>query len=114
MELNTACTALGALAQESRLEAFRLLVRAGDDGMPAGEIADALEVPSNTLSTHLGILVRAGLLSSERRGRHIIYRVDFAGARTLLGFLLEDCCQGSRAVCGPAIESVRPGCCDPI
>ena len=111
MELNAACKALGALAQESRLETFRLLVRAGDEGLAAGDIAASLDVPNNTLSTHLRILVDAGLLASERHGRSIVYRVDFEGARTLLQFLLEDCCQASRDACTPALQSVSSACC---
>ena len=113
MEINEASKALAALAQERRLEVFRLLVRAGTDGLPAGDIADELDIPNNTLSTHLGILVRAGLLDSERQGRSIVYRIDFEGARALLYFLLEDCCQGSRAVCTTAVDSALPGCCGP-
>lgn len=113
MEINEASTALGALAQQTRLEAFRLLVRAGQGGLPAGDIAEQLDIPNNTLSTHLGILVRAGLLESERHGRSIVYRVEFEGARALLTFLLEDCCQGNRAVCATAVESSMPGCCGP-
>ncbi len=113
MEINEASTALAALAQQTRLEAFRLLVRAGDAGLPAGDIADELDIPNNTLSTHLAILVRAGLLESERQGRSIVYRVEFEGARALLSFLLEDCCQGNRTVCAPAVESAMPRCCGP-
>ena len=113
MEINEASTALGALAQRTRLEAFRLLVRAGREGLPAGDIADELGIPNNTLSTHLSILVRAGLLESERQGRSIVYRVEFEGTRALLSFLLEDCCQGNKAVCATAVESAMPGCCGP-
>ena len=111
MEIKEASTALGALAQQTRLEAFRLLVRAGHGGLPAGDIAEELGIPNNTLSSHLAILVRAGLLESERYGRSIVYRVQFEGARALLSFLLEDCCQGDRAVCASAVESAMPGCC---
>lgn len=112
MELNAATDALAALAQESRLAAFRLLVRSGVAGMPAGDIAQALGIPHNTLSTHLAILTRAGLLRSQRDGRSIIYSVDFDGTRALLGFLIEDCCQGAPDVCGMALDSVLPSCCD--
>ncbi len=107
-----AVQSLGALAQESRLEAFRLLVRSGDEGLAAGEIARALEIPHNTLSSHLSILVNAGLLKSRRESRSIIYSVDFDGTRKLLSFLMEDCCQGNPEVCMPVLESLLPGCCD--
>lgn len=112
METTVAVQALGALAQESRLMAFRLLVRSGDDGMAAGEIARALGIPHNTLSSHLSILVNAGLIKSRRESRSIIYSVDFDGTRELLSFLVEDCCQGNPDVCMPVLESVLPGCCD--
>ena len=111
MEISTAVRALGALAQESRLAAFRLLVRAGGPGMAAGEIARALEVPHNTLSTHLATLAQAGLVGSRRDGRSIVYRVDFEGTRSLLAFLLEDCCRGAPELCSPAIDSVLKECC---
>lgn len=111
MDINHAIDALGALAQESRLQAFRLLARAGDGGLPAGDIAASLGVPHNTLSTHLGILTRAGLLASERSGRQITYRVDFDGTRAVLEYLLEDCCQGSPDLCARALDAVLPACC---
>lgn len=105
-----AIEALSALAQERRLAVFRYLVQAGE-GRPAGEIARELELPHNTLSTHLAHLSRAGLLSAERQGRSIIYSVDLAGTRALLGFLLEDCCQGSATACGVALDSILTDCC---
>lgn len=111
MNTETAVRSLAALAQERRLSAFRLLVRAGGDGMPAGDIARDLGIPHNTLSTHLSTLVNAGLLSSRREGRSIIYRADFGGTRALLAFLLEDCCQGAPEVCSPALETVLADCC---
>ena len=111
MDIILAVQSLSALAQESRLAAFRLLVRAGDGGLPAGEIARTLDIPHNTLSTHLSILSKGGLVSSRREGRSIIYRVDFDGTRTLLAFLLEDCCQGTPELCSPAIDSVLAACC---
>ncbi len=112
METTAAVQALGALAQESRLKAFRLLVRSGDEGMAAGEIARTLEIPHNTLSSHLSILANAGLIKSRRESRSIIYSVDFDGTLDLLAFLVEDCCQGNPDVCMPVLESVLPGCCD--
>lgn len=107
-----ATEALAALAQESRLSAFRLLVRAGPPGLAAGDIAQSLGIPHNTLSTHLAVLTRAGLLRSRREGRSVIYSVDFDGTRSLLGFLLEDCCRGAPEACGLALDSVLPGCCE--
>ncbi|MGA8260424.1 MAG: metalloregulator ArsR/SmtB family transcription factor [Arenicellales bacterium] len=109
----SAVKALAALSQESRLQTFRLLVRCGPKGMPAGEIARSLEAPHNTMSSHLGILVNAGLVSSHREGRSIIYHIDFDGARALLSFLMEDCCQGRPEVCAPMLDSILPGCCTP-
>ena len=113
MDIVGATKALGALSQQSRLEAFRLLVRSGTDGMPAGQIARGLDIPHNTMSSHLSILVNAGLVNSRREGRSIIYNIDFDGARELLYFLMEDCCQGHPEVCSPVLDSVLPGCCAP-
>ena len=106
MDISTATRALAALSQESRLKAFRMLVQSGADGIAAGKIADALEVPHNTMSTHLATLVNAGLVASRRESRSIIYRVDFAGTRELLGFLVEDCCQGQPELCEPVLENL--------
>ncbi len=103
--------ALSALAQESRLEAFRLLVRSGADGLPAGEIARALAVPHNTMSAHLSVLANAGLVAARRRGRSVIYAVAFARVRDLLAFLVEDCCRGKPEVCAPLIACVLPERC---
>jgi DNA-binding transcriptional ArsR family regulator len=111
MDTNQATKALGALSQETRLETFRLLVRAGIEGMAAGEIARALDIPHNTMSSHLSILANAGLIDSRRDGRSIIYSVNFDGTRDLLSFLVEDCCQGRPEVCAPLLDSVLPGCC---
>lgn len=111
MDITTTVKALGALAQESRLNAFRLLVRSGPQGLAAGEIARRLEVPHNTLSSHLAILSNAGLVASHRESRSIIYHVDFEGTRELLTFLMEDCCQGQPELCAPLLESLLPDCC---
>ncbi|MDZ4736451.1 MAG: helix-turn-helix transcriptional regulator [Rhodospirillaceae bacterium] len=113
MDANIAIRAFGALAQDSRLEAFRLLVRAGEVGLPAGEIARTLAIPHNTLSSHLSILAQAGLVTSRRDGRLIIYRIDFEGTRTLLAFLMEDCCQGRPDLCAPLLACVQPVGCGP-
>jgi ArsR family transcriptional regulator, arsenate/arsenite/antimonite-responsive transcriptional repressor len=98
-----AIDALGALAQEHRLAAFRLLVQAGEDGMPAGSIAEALGVPNSSLSFHLAQLHRAGLIRQERRHRSLIYRADYAAMNALVGYLMENCCGGS--ACAPISES---------
>lgn len=117
-DLRAAVEALSALGQETRLAVFRLLVRAGPDGLPAGRIARDLAVPPSTLSAHLAQLERAGLLSARRAERQIIYAVDFAGTRRLFAFLLEDCCQGRPELCGslvaqPASGAAPPVCCPP-
>lgn len=113
MDINDATVSFGALSQETRLETFRLLVKSGAEGMAAGEIARTLSIPHNTLSSHLSILVKAGLIGSRREGRSIIYSIDFAGTRDLLSFLMEDCCQGRPEVCSPVLDAVLPGCCTP-
>lgn len=95
-----AIEALAALAQETRLDVFRLLVRVGPEGLAAGAIADTLKVSRATLSFHLSQLERAGLLRSARQGRSIIYSADFDGMSRLLGFLTEDCCAGRPEICG--------------
>ncbi len=111
MDIIATVKSLGALAQESRLAAFRLLVRRGDEGMAAGEIARTLSIPHNTMSSHLAILVNAGLINSRRESRSIIYSINFSGTRELLSFLMEDCCQGQPELCAPVLDSVLPGCC---
>ena len=104
--------ALSALAQSTRLEAFRALVRHEPDGLAAGDLARLLEVPQNTLSAHLSILTRAQLVTSERRSRSIVYRANLAGFRDVAMFLLRDCCDGRPEVCSPVVESLQP-CCPP-
>ena len=111
MDISITVKALGALAQESRLRAFRLLVRSGPEGLAAGEIARRLDVPHNTLSSHLAILSNAGLVVSHRESRSIIYQVNFAGTRELLAFLMEDCCQGQPELCAPLLDSLLPDRC---
>lgn len=106
MEMNSAVSALGALAQEHRLALFRMLVQAGTDGMAAGAIAEALGVPNSSLSFHLAQLHRAGLISQERRHRSLIYRADYAAMQALLGFLTENCCGGADcSVPEPKVEA---------
>ena len=94
--------ALAALAQESRLRVFRLLVPAGEAGMPAGEIAERLDIPPATLTFHLKELSHAGLIESRREGRSIIYSLRVEGMRGLLTFLARDCCKGQPELCGVA------------
>ncbi len=108
MESEPAMLALAALAQTTRLETFRLLVRHEPEGLAAGDIAAQLAVPANTLSAHLGVLSRAGLITAERRSRSIIYRVDLEQLRGLVLFLLNDCCQGRADLCDPLIAQLSP------
>jgi ArsR family transcriptional regulator len=94
-----ALSALSALGQPTRLEIFRLLMRREPDGLPAGTIAETIGCPHNTLSSHLSILARAGLVRGTRDGRSIVYRADIEGMRALVGFLLTDCCDGHPELC---------------
>lgn len=108
MDISHATIALTALAQDTRLSAFRLLVEAGPAGLPAGAIASALGKPHNTLSSHLGVLEHARLVSSVRKGRSIVYSVDIDQFRRLLSFLVQDCCQGRPESCQPLIDAIFP------
>ncbi|WP_020177240.1 ArsR/SmtB family transcription factor [Methyloferula stellata] len=110
-ELST-ILALAALAQPTRLEAFRLLVKHEPEGLPAGELARLLEVPQNTLSAHLAVLGRAGLVVGERQSRSIIYRADLSQLRETMLFLVKDCCGGRPELCAPLIADLTP-CCPP-
>ena len=110
MENQPAISALGALAQSTRLDVFRLLVRHEPDGLAAGEVARQLDVPQNTMSAHLAILARAGLVRSERHSRSIIYRADLDGLRALTLFLVKDCCAGSPELCAPLLAELTPSC----
>lgn len=109
MESLAATEALGALAQVTRLAVFRLLVRHEPGGLAAGEIARQLDVPANTMSTHLATLSRSGLLTSERRSRSIIYRANIAALQELMLFLAKDCCGGSEELCAPLVAQLA--CC---
>lgn len=104
MDTNNAIGALGALAQETRLAIFRLLVRAGPNGLFAGAIGDALKVAPSSLSFHLAQLSHAGLLNQRRVGRNLVYAADFAMMNALMGYLTENCCEGA-ADCAPACDS---------
>jgi ArsR family transcriptional regulator len=99
MNDDSAVAALAALAHHDRLAAFRLLVRAGPEGMASGEIAEALAVPPTRMSFHLAALERAGLLRSQRDGRRILYAASYDHMRALMSFLLEDCCSGTPEIC---------------
>jgi DNA-binding transcriptional ArsR family regulator len=110
MDAETAVAALAALAQTTRLETFRLLVKHEPGGLPAGEIAKALGVPQNTMSAHLAVLTRARLAVGRRRSRSIIYRADLAGFRAVALFLLKDCCRSHADVCAPLIADLTPCC----
>ena len=107
METNAAVAALSALAHEGRLSVFRLLVQAGPEGLAAGEIARRTGSPPSTLSANLAILTNAGLATSRREGRSIIYAAGYGPMRELLAFLMEDCCQGSPEICAPLAELAR-------
>lgn len=112
MDSSAAILALAALAQPTRLDVFRLLVKHEPAGLPAGDIARDLAVPHNTMSSHLSILERAALISSERHGRSIVYRANLATLQSMTLFLLQDCCGGEPSLCASLIESIKP-CCPP-
>lgn len=101
MEMKAAVEALGALAQDSRLQVYRLLVQAGPEGVAAGEIAERLDVPANTLSFHLKALSHAGLVASRQDGRFVYYSANYDQMNALLGYLTENCCGGKS--CAPAV-----------
>jgi len=110
MDQSAALAAFAALAQSTRLDVFRLLVRAGTNGMPAGEIGVKLGVRQNTMSANLAVLARSGLLRAERDGRTVRYFADLDGIRDLLGFLMQDCCGGRPARCQPLIDEIVSTC----
>lgn len=113
MQNKNALDTLAALSQQTRLAAFRLLVQHEPSGLAAGELAQRLGVPQNTLSTHLGVLTRCGLLSSERLSRTIIYRARLDHLRDLMLFLVEDCCGGEthlRSDLMAALSACQPDC----
>ncbi len=107
MEKKIALTALSALGQEQRLDIFRFLVRSGEAGAFAGDIAAALDIRPNTLSSNLSILAQAGLVSAEREGRHIRYRPAMQAMEALVGFLMQDCCGGDAALCAPVFDQLK-------
>ena len=111
MENRIAIDALTALAQQTRLNVFRRLIKAYPDEIAAGEIARACKVPHNTMSTHLAVLARANLIRLRREGRAIYYGVNLEGFRSLIGFLMRDCCAGRAEICAPLIAELS--CCVP-
>lgn len=110
MESDGAILAFAALAQSTRLDVFRLLMEHEPDGLPAGEIARRLDVPHNTMSTHLATLTRAGLIDAERQSRSIIYRARLEAVHALTSFLVKDCCGGRPEICAPLIADLSPCC----
>ena len=110
MKQSSAINALSALSHETRMEVFRLLVQVGPTGLPAGDIAEELDVLQNTMSTHLGILSNAGLVERMREGRVIRYRANYEEMRSLVQYLLEDCCAGDNLICHPFMKKTANKC----
>ncbi|MGH6818476.1 MAG: ArsR/SmtB family transcription factor [Methylovirgula sp.] len=108
MEYIEAVAAFAALAQATRLETFRRLAHREPAGIPAGELARLMAVPQNTMSAHLAVLSRAGLIYGQRQSRSIIYRADLARLRELVLFLLKDCCGGRPDLCAPIVKELTP------
>lgn len=107
MEIKNVTDSFGALSQETRLGAFRLLVRNEPEGLPAGEIARQLSVPHNTMSAHLSVLSRAGWVVSRRQSRSIIYRANLDHMQQILRFLVRDCCAGHPEICEPFLTTLN-------
>ena len=114
MESVQTILALAALAQQTRLDVFRLLVKHEPEGLPAGDVARRLAVPQNTMSSHLGILARAKLVRTERRSRSIIYRANLEAVQHLVTFLLNDCCGGRTEICAPVSAAISACCASPM
>lgn len=110
MDKNDALHAFAALSQSTRLDVFRLLVKAGEEGMLAGDIGEVLDVRQNTMSANLSILTQSGLIRNQREGRTIRYFVDMSGMRGMLAFLMEDCCGGRPELCQPVIDEIACPC----
>ncbi len=108
MESEDAILGLAALAQATRLDVFRLLVKHEPEGLAAGDVARALAVPQNTMSSHLAVLARAGLVTAQRHSRSIVYRADLTRFRAVMLFMLRDCCDGRPEICAPLIEDLTP------
>ncbi len=107
MDTRSAISSLSALAQETRLAIFRLLVEAGTEGLAAGAIAERLRIPASSLSFHLAELTRAGLIAQRRESRSLIYSADFRAMNALVGYLTENCCGGNPAACAPLMSKIR-------
>jgi len=107
MDMTAALGSLSALAHEGRLSVFRLLVKAGPDGMAAGDIARKLDTAANTMSAQLLVLSNAGLIHARREGRCIIYAADFGRMGALLEFLTKDCCDGRPEICAPLMTTMK-------
>lgn len=110
MDNSKVIAAMAALAQPTRLDTFKLLVNREPEGVPAGELARLIDVPQNTMSAHLAVLARAKLIKGERHSRSIIYRADLEGFRSVIAFLLKDCCGGRADLCQPLIDELVPCC----
>jgi predicted transcriptional regulator len=110
MDKKRSLDAFSALGQETRLDVFRLLIKAGPEGILAGDIGERLGVRQNTMSANLAILAHAGLIRNAREGRAIHYFADMDGIKGLLEFLLEDCCGGRKDLCQPVIDKLACGC----
>ena len=106
MDNNQATTAFSALSQQTRLDVFRLLIKAGSTGHLSGEMGELLAVKQNTMSTNLNILLRAGLIRNERHGRSVRYFADMQGIGGLIDYLLQDCCGGAPEQCKPIINTI--------
>lgn len=105
-----ALSAFSALSQPTRLEVFRLLIRAGSDGLLSGHIGDRLNIRQNTMSANLTVLLNSGLVRNERQGRTIRYFANFDALRGLLAFLMQDCCGGKPELCQPIIDELACAC----
>jgi DNA-binding transcriptional ArsR family regulator len=114
MEIKAAVAALGALAQETRLSIYRLLVEAGRDGESVGRIGESLKVPGATLSFHLKELARAGLVTTRQERQFIYYAVDFERMAELMKFLTQNCCRGMPQKCLTVVETALGSCCAPV
>lgn len=110
MDSNEVLSAFSALSQQTRLDVFRILIKAGSEGLLAGEIGGKLNVRQNTMSANLAVLLNSGLVRNERQGRTIRYFADFDAMRGLLAFLMEDCCGGRPELCQPVIDEIACAC----
>lgn len=111
MKDDQAIAILAALAQQTRLSVFRMLIKVGDEGLPAGKIAEQLGVPQNTLSAHLNVLSGAGLVSSRRVGRSLIYTVCVEDTKEFIAYLVNDCCDGHPEICSLSVKTEACNAC---